>query len=397
MSSRDFATSHIAEHDAHSSHQNVQQVIESIMQAIAALLKQLKREPEGDREQAEEGPILTPPEMAESPVSVEPVDIREQQLALAGAEPVLLNAAPPYQLEGQSPQELLKGSSAEPWMLEGQVPNDVSIQVGDTAVEGQYGDELRAALMQFSPEQLEQLHQAVDPSAQADIIDAEWEPIEIKVNGEPVQVRDVAEPELEKPEPVHTELLSADQVERSTGQDYSDLDINDVGPVIATVDDQGRILDKGYVQQQIESRVEDAREEDEIAEQRTAFVEGPEVQRVDTPSSTQEQRSIETLNQLLNTVGADRFKGDRFVVERRDDLITVTEKEGRGLILVAQGEQVLMSELTSQDLASFDRGREVLNRESALDPGIAVEAPTLEAPALELTSVGTGGSGFELD
>lgn len=389
--SRDFDLSHISESDAHSSHQNVQQVVESIMQALAALLKHLKREPEEDnkdKKQAEEGPVLTQPEMAES--SVEPVNIQQQQLALAGVEPILLTAAPPYQLEGQPQQALLKGSSAEPFILEERVPDNVRIQVGDTAVEGQYGDELREALMQFSPAQLQQLQQVVDPVAQDDIIDAEWEPepIEIKVNGEPVQVQNMAEQEKE-PEPVHTEQLSVDQVERATGQDYSDSPhINDA-PVIATVDNHGHILDQGYVKQQVESRVEEAREEDEFDEQREASIEEPEAQRENTPASTQEPRAIETLNQLLETVGAERFEGDRFVLERHGDLMTVTAKDGRGLVLATQGDQVLKSELTDQDFGAFEQVREVLDRQPAL------EAPTLAAPELAVPELAT--AGFELD
>lgn len=392
MSSRDLPLSDLTESDAHMAQQNVQRMIDSIMDAISALLKQRKKQPEEDKEPPEKGPVLALPEMAEVSL-VEPVNIREQPMVLTGAEPMLLNAASPYQLEGQSTQALLKGSSAEPLILAGQVPDDVSIQVGDTAVEGQYGDELRAALMQLSPVQLEQLHQAIDPSVREDIIDAEWEPepIEIKVNGETIQTQDVAEQELEQSEAVHTALLSSDQVQSSTGQDYSGLDnLNDVGPVIATVDSHGRILYPGYVNEQLGSRAEDAREEYEIDQQREASVEEPEGQRVDAPSPQQERQAIGTLNQLLEMVEADRFEGNRFVVERHDDLMTVTAKDGRGIILVAEGEQVLKSELTDQDLGSFDQVHEVLNRQPALDPGIAVEAPTIAAPALELVSVGSG-------
>ena len=211
---------------------------------------------------------------------------------------------------------------------------------------------------------------------------------------EPYQAKqpDLVSPWEEKPEPIHTELLSADQVERLTGQDYSDLpNLNDVGPVIATVDDQGHILDKSYVQQQVEARVEDAREEEEIDEQREAFIEEePEIQRVDTLSSAQERQSIATLNQLLDAVGADCFEGDRYVLERHGDLMTLTEKDGRGLILATQDEQVLKSELTDQDFGAFDRISEVLNRPTELDSGMTVEPPTLAVS--ELAS-----AGLELD
>ena len=190
----------------------------------------------------------------------------------------------------------------------------IRIEVGETAVVGSVlgedGSDLREALAQLSPEQLEQVREAVERSAQADdVIDVESETV--KIDGwiedegqveylslvgreqeaertsldsaaqeslknslemagydsyEDLYQNEIApyleeQPEIvppwEKPEPVHTEQLSVEQVESWTGNDFSNSPhLDDVGTVIAQVDDHGRILDKGYVQQQVESRVE---------------------------------------------------------------------------------------------------------------------------------------------
>lgn len=366
----------LKESDAHLTHQSTQQMIDSIMQAIEKLLKQLKGKDEKDKDngdkktQAEEGPVLTPTELAEPTVSIEFVQ-PQQALAPAGDELARLSAAAPHQLEGQPTPALLP-------------PAEVKIQVGETSIQAEYGDELQNALMQFSPAQLAQLQQATVSTKQADIqenvIDVEWEASEYS----PSLDQDSDEAERET---VHTELLSVDQVERSTGQDYGDSPhLNEVGPVIAQVDTRGRILDTGSVKRQVESRAEDAELEDKIDEQRIDSTKDL------SEASTDDLRSKETMCQLLNAVGEEEFVGDRFTLNRDGDRMTLTSNDGRGVLLAVEGDEILSSRLERQDYCYLDGTRTKLEEIG----GVIVEAPTIEAQGLELAPEPSA-AGFSLE
>lgn len=353
----------LIESDAHNARQSSQQVIDSIMVGIEALLKKLKN-PDKDREkppnqglsQAEESSVLAPPEMAEPSISIEIIDDSQPTSALAGNEPALLNAALPKQLEGQNLPALLP---------------EVKIQVGETSIQSVYGGELRQALMQFSSAQLEQLHQAVVPAeqenTQEDIIDVEWEAAsEVKSHSEPD--RDI--------EIVHTEQLSVDQVERSTGQDYGDSPhLNDVGPVIAQVNSRGHILDTGNVKRQIESRSEDAELEDEIDEQRL-----DSVKDLSTPCAD-DLRVKETMDQLLEAVGEAEFVGDRFTLSQEGNLMTLIANDGRGVLLATQGNEILNSRLEPQDYRYLNGTRAKLEEINAMES----ITPPIKQPALEIS------------
>ena len=182
MPSPDAVPFTLSESDAHMSHQNTQQVIESIMQVIAHLLKGLQAQSEEEDPQANENGerVISLPELAD-PLMIEPVNIQEQTSLLTGADPNLLSPAPAYQLEGQEPQALLPGRAIEQIEL---LPVAVMVQVGEAMVVGSVigddGSDLSQALAQFSSEQLGHLQQAIERSAQADtIIGVESEPVRI--------------------------------------------------------------------------------------------------------------------------------------------------------------------------------------------------------------------------
>lgn len=333
--------------------------IERIMQAIAQLLEKIHIRSEVAQLVAE---------LKETPSTVEVTELQSPQALLegtdlnlleAGRDPRYLSAAPPDQLEGIEQQAL---------------PASVEIQVGDDIVSGQYGDDLRATLMRLKPGQLERLRQVLAPDLEeGPVIDVAAEPVSLQFNGVPYSL----ESEPEKEAAAHTATLSVEEIESRTGNDFSPSPhLGDVAPVVAQVNDHGQILDPIPVKQQVESRVEDAAELDEIdAEQKTSL-ESPQ----EDASPVDTQRAAETLQQFFEMTGLDCFEGDRFVLEKQGDLMTITAKDGRGLIFAAQGEQVL-STLNSQDLAQLDQGRSVMERYAAMEQ----VSPSIEAPEISRT------------
>ena len=90
MPSPDTVPFTLSEGDAHTSHQNTQQVIESIMQVIKELLKHLnqpekeKAPPDEEKDPQADEKVISLPELAEPPV-IEPVYVQQQTLSLEGA------------------------------------------------------------------------------------------------------------------------------------------------------------------------------------------------------------------------------------------------------------------------------------------------------------------------
>lgn len=363
----------VSPHDADRAEHN----IERVMQALMVMLDKIQfylgqSEPETINEHL---PVVPIP-IEEIERSTAQIEAGSTPLELEGHDPKLLTAGPPLQIEGTDPKALPPGrllelpELKEPAQLE---PVQVKIQVGDSTIEGQYGDDLQAAISQLSPERLERLRQALAPEPD-DTPAIDVEAVSVEVDGISITPEQIAPEQMEEPPPApRTDLLSVEEIESRTGNDFSNSPhLGDVAPVVVQVDDQGRILNQTLVQQQVESRVEDAEEMDAEDVQQAMALEEPE-------------RAAQTLQQFFDVTGLERFEGERFVLQKQGDLMTITAKDGRGLLFAAQGEQVMLSNLEPQDFAQLEQGRTVMARYAEIQPPAPVAPPPSIVPrGLEL-------------
>lgn len=343
--------------------------IEKIMAAIAAMLDRVVIPPYVKEPQPEvvDGELMDKPESLGSGT-----EDGAERLALSGANDPLLGGrtqeALPMsplgefpKLDGQQVAQLREATDSTS-------PAQVKLQMGNVTAEGTYGDDLQASLAQLSVEDLERLQQALEspPQIEDGVIDVEAETVEIEIDGVAYSSHELLA--QEKPTPIHTDVLPVEEIESRPGNDFSNSSsLGEVAPVVVQVDDQGRILDSVVVKQQVESRVEDAHQRDEIDQQRTE------------PSTPDQSKAAQTLQQFFEATGLDRFEGDRFVLEQQGELMTITAKDGRGLIFAVKGEDVVHSRLSQEDAGQLELGRSILARYGAIEES----APPIQLSAAE--------------
>ena len=151
---------------------------------------------------------------------------------------------------------------------------------------------------------------------------------------------------------------------------------------------------------------EDAEIEYEIDEQSSAEIEEPSLESLHTAADYQ---AAKMCKDLLETIESDHHEGDHYLIQQKGDVTSVMAADGRGLLLLMEGEEILESHLEPHDIEQLQQAGKVLDRcvaekeqaaitsptSESLSEEVVIASPTVEPPSLDLAPKLT--SGIELD